>query len=450
MCLSKRILRRSLPVAMIWGLLGGVLVLMGCSPTPSVGPNVVLISIDTLRADHVGLYGYARPTTPNIDGFFDTGSVFDNAMTSAPCTIPAVRQLLAGAFDHSPNRKQLPEFFREQGYRTAAIVSQQQFHRHPVEAYTRGFGHFDIQAPEEVDHHGSTARRAEGVSDRAIQWLGKHANEGRFFLWLHYFDPHDPYEPPGGFRSFDRGNGSERSGDRRTYLREARRPEPTSGTSWQWGGGIFTDEDVAHFINLYDGEIAYTDAQVGRVLAFLEENHLTEKTIVVLTADHGEWLGERDRWDHCGTLHDVEVRVPFMVLVNGRPLGSVAAETLPASTLDILPTLLGLLEIDFPASDYHGEDLRGAASDRTTVAMWGRKSVIRDHEWKLSFENGSPAALHQLQRDKEERWNRLEDEPEVVDRLRGGMERFRAISMQVQLQDEQTIRELESLGYIER
>jgi len=453
MASTKPLLKPSLPRHQVIGLVCWLAAVLlgntGCDRTPAPGPHVVLISIDTLRADHVGLYGYPRNTTPNIDRFFGARTVFANAMSSAPCTIPAVRQFLSGAFDHRPDRKQLAEFLLEDGYETAAIVSQHQFYLHPVEAYRRGFGHFDIQAREEVDHHGWTARRAREVSDRAIKWLQENGQTERFFLWLHYFDPHDPYEPPRDFRTFDEGNRSPKSGDRRSYMREARRKRPARGAKEQWGRDVFEEEDIAHFVNLYDGEVAYTDAQVGRVLAFLTEKNLIERSIVVLTADHGEWLGELDRWDHCYTLRDIEIRVPFMISVNGEPLGDTAAATLPASTLDILPTLLGLLEIEYPQSDYHGEDLRRAAPDRAAVAMWSGSRVIRNSEWKLFFEDPSPTYLYQVDRDSHERWNRIGDEPEIAGLLEARMEPFRKISATIRAQDDQTIEQLESLGYID-
>ena len=420
-----------------------------CHREPAFGPDVILISIDTLRADHVGLYGYARQTTPNIDRFFQTGTVFENAMSSAPCTIPSVRQFLSGAFDLRPDRKTLPELLHDHGYTTAAIVSQHQFYRQPVDAYRRGFEHFDIQARDDVDHLGWTARRAKEVSDRAIEWLKENGQRKRFFLWLHYFDPHDPYEPPPDFRAFDRGNRSRRSGDRRSYLREAHRKQPSRAAKEQWAGYIFDDEDVAHFINLYDGEVAYTDFQVGRVLALLAEKNLVERSIVILISDHGEWLGELDRWDHCYTLRDIEVRVPLMISVNGKPLEGIPVQGTPASTLDVLPTLLGLLNIDYPRSDYHGEDLRQARSDRTVVAMWSGSRVIRNANWKLYYDGMSPTFLYQVGRDADERWNRIQDKPEIVGLLDARMESLRPLLPKVKEQDDQTIEQLEHLGYIE-
>jgi len=448
--LPNRILVRLRTISLVCWIAGLSLFSASCDREPTSGPHVILISIDTLRADHVSLYGYGRETTPNIDHFFRTRTVFENAMSSAPCTIPAVRQFLSGAFDHRPDRLQLAEILRDHGYTTAAIVSQHQFYRQPVEAYRRGFEHFDIQPRDQVDQHGWTARRAEEVSDRAIEWLKENGEEERFFLWLHYFDPHDPYEPPPDFRTFDRGNRSRRSGDRRSYLREAYREHPTRAANEQWAGYIFDDEDVAHFINLYDGEVAYTDFQVGRVLAFLAEKNLVERSIVVLVSDHGEWLGEMDRWDHCYTLRDLEIRVPFMISVNGRALEDLAAEEVPASTLDILPTLLGLLKIDYPISDYHGQDLRRAPPDRTIVAMWSGSRVIRNASWKLFYDGASPVFLYQVGRDADERWNRLQDKPEIVERLEARMESLRPLLAKVKEQDDQTIEQLEDLGYIER
>lgn len=137
----------------------------------SLDTPVILISIDTLRADHIGLYGYPRPTTPNLDRFFETRTVFDSAMSASPCAIPSVKQFLSGRFSPRNDRATLAEVLRDHGYRTAAVVSQHQFRLDAPEFYRRGFDSFDIQEAEEVDHHGMTTRTAAEISDRAITWM---------------------------------------------------------------------------------------------------------------------------------------------------------------------------------------------------------------------------------------------------------------------------------------
>jgi arylsulfatase len=402
--------------AVLAGIVGlDLLLASGCGGRDA-GPHVILISIDTLRAGHVGLYGYERDTTPRIDGFFADGTVFENATSSAPCTIPSVRQYLSGGFDAVEERKVLAEYLGEQGYATAAVVSQHNFYR-ALDVYRRGFAHFDIQAEDEVNAHGGTSRDARQVSDRAIAWLEENAGLPKIFLWLHYFDPHDPYEPPEAFRRFGAGNRSEKSGDVLGYLEAARPPGGLLRASHSLPQGIFDAEDWAHFVSLYDGEIRFVDDQIGRVLDRLEALGLAERSIVVVIADHGEWLGESGRWNHCATLQDQEIRVPFLIRVNGRSLADRPRERLPASTLDVLPTLMGLLGIPFDASDHHGIDLREPPEDRVVASMWSGQLAIRNAGWKLISVSGMPSLLYQTARDPGEQWNRFHDQPEIREAL---------------------------------
>jgi arylsulfatase len=339
----------------------GLLVGAACSE-PDVGPHVILISIDTMRASHVGLYGYELETTPHIDRFFAGGTVIENATSPAPCTIPADRQYLSGGFDYVEERTVLAELLREHGYATAAVVSQHQFYR-ALAVYQRGFEHFDIEDEEEVDVHEGSSRDAREVTDRALTWLDENAHLPKLFLWVHYFDPHDPYEPPSAYRHFDAGSRSQRNGDPRSYQKAA----APGGRLPPFGDaplGLFDAEDVAHFVNLYNGEIQYADAEIGRVLDRLEKLGLAGRSIIALLADHGEWLGERERWYHCRTVDDKEVRVPFLLRVNGGPLSERARYKGPASTLDLLPTLAGLLGIEIAGADYHGIDLRHPPENR--------------------------------------------------------------------------------------
>jgi hypothetical protein len=184
--------------------------------------NVVLITVDTLRRDHVGSYGYGRNTTPHVDEFFRNGTTFLNATSPSPCTVPAVLQLLTGVRDFDDRRPRLAETLRDAGFATTAIVSQHHFRTaaRPRPAYTRGFDEFDIQEAHERDHHRMTSRDAAEVSDRATAWLNGRTSDAPFFLWLHYFDPHDPYESPEDFRVFPSPAPS-LDGDRRTHLLKA-------------------------------------------------------------------------------------------------------------------------------------------------------------------------------------------------------------------------------------
>ncbi len=414
--------------------------------------NVVLISVDTLRWDHVGLLGYARGTTPDVDAFFANSTVFENAMSPGPCTLPTLAQILYGSYLVQPWRLALAETLRARGYATAAFVSQHQFRpdwhdsglgAELAESLTRGFDIFDVQAAEQVDRHGMSARDARQVSARALRWLSEGPREP-FFLWLHYFDPHDPYEPPTRFRGFDRGNASELDGDRRLQLMRGRR---SAEEPWTQAGHVFGAEDVAHLRNLYDGEIRFTDAQIGRILDALTERGLVERSVVVFVSDHGEWLGEGERWDHCQTLSEVEVRVPFFWSVGGGRLADLGRVTTPVSTLDLVPTLLALLGVDHSAEAFDGADLREPRPERPIFANWHGSTVARRGSWKL-FVGEAPVALFDLDSDGAERRNRLGEGLAQEAQLARDVEAFRAAQPLAGLNREM-LEHLRGLGYVD-
>lgn len=416
-------------------LLCALLLASACG-APEPGPHVVLITVDTLRADRLGIYGYPRETSPRIDGFFAGGSVFEKASSSAPCTIPSVSQYLAGAYDYDDERPVLAEILAAAGWTTAAFVSQHNFHQ-ALAVYQRGFEHFDIQSPEETNWNGATTRTANEVTDRALAWLEDHRDDERLFLWVHYFDPHDPYLPPEDFHAFHAETASEWDGDVARHRKQ-------SGAR---DAELFSDDDVAHFRNLYDGEVAFTDAEIGRLLDGLEASGIADRSVVALTADHGESLWERDRWGHCNGLHDEVVRVPLLLRVNGGPVGAHSRVATPTSTLDLLPTLAGLFDLTIAPDAYHGVDLATLSPDRVVAAMWSREISIRDDDWKLVLEKGVPRALYWMEKDHEERWNRLADRPEEGDRLTQAAAPF--VKLHHDLHLERIEGMLRKIGYIE-
>jgi arylsulfatase len=422
------------------------LLVIGATACERAPRNALLITIDTLRADHVSAYGYARATTPEIDRFFARGTRFEVAISSAPCTIPSVKQLLRGSFE-SDATETIASELAARGFATAAVVSQHQFYKEP-ESYRRGFEHFDIQPQEQVDHHRMTARGAREVSDRALAWLARTPSERPYFLWLHYFDPHDPYLPPLEHRGFDAGNRSPRSGDRRSDLRREKR---TRTERTRDAGYVFTPEDVAHLVNLYDGEIAYADAQIGRVLRYLDERGWTNETAVALTSDHGERLGREGHWDHCASLHDDELRVPLLMRVNGAPLAGRTIAAGPASTLDIAPTLLALIAGERAGPElWPVRDLRRAGEDRAVVALWRGSYALRSADWKLvaSARAGETKLLHPASDPAEQR-DRAAEQAEIAAELAHRAESARDLARRVQRANAPTLEALRALGYLE-
>ena len=367
---------------------------------PEERMNVLLISVDTLRRDHLSLYGYERKTTPNLDRFFADGVVFNRATSSAPCTTPSVLQILTGSYDYSFRRPRLAERLKNAGFQTAAFVSQRHFRNNsgPLESYARGFDTFDIQGAHETEplHSILSARKANRVSDGAIRWLAIHAKTKPFFMWLHYFDPHDPYDPPKDFQQFPlpvKGL----NGDRRTHLQEAMKRELATATpervreirrmrnAHAHFGHIYSEKDIETLIGYYDGEILYTDYQIHRVLETLRRLGSLERTLVIFTADHGERLGEENRWAHCQSLHAYELDVPLMLSKRGSLPSRVSSAV---STLDVVPTVLDMLDIKYDPSDVSGVNLYETETNRFVYSTWETDQCVQDRKWKLLSSSG--------------------------------------------------------------
>jgi arylsulfatase A-like enzyme/Flp pilus assembly protein TadD len=289
-------------------------------------PNVLLVTIDTLRADHLGCYGYAAAATPALDALAARGARFPVAVAHAPLTAPSHASILTGLTPlrhgvRDNGRFVLPETvptaaeaFRASGYRTAAFVSG--FPLHHRFGLGRGFDTYDDRLP-----YGDDPRRAAHVERRAGEttaaaraWLERAGGESPWFVWVHYFDPHAPYEPPAEM-----------------LPRFADRP--------------------------YDGEIAFVDAQLGTLLSWLETNALAARTIVLATADHGESLGEHGEDTHGLFVYDATLRVPWILagprIPGGRTPGVVARG------IDVAPTLLDLARVP-PRAAMEGRSLRPA------------------------------------------------------------------------------------------
>ncbi|MEO8670384.1 MAG: sulfatase-like hydrolase/transferase [Tahibacter sp.] len=290
-------------------------------------PNVLLITLDTVRADHLGCYGAGEADTPTLDRLAHGGVRFDRAYSSAPLTLPAHASLMTGLqplthglTDNGMRASRFPvdtlaERVREAGYDTAAFVAA--FVLHSTHGLDRGFNHYD-DGPDEA---GGVFRMFRGTApaservDRLLEWL-RLPRKAPFFAWLHLYDAHAPYLPPEGFAK-----------------RFASHP--------------------------YDGEIAYVDSQLARIVAYLERGNLLDNTLIVVTADHGEGLGEHGEVTHGVFLYDATLRVPLIMSWPGRLASRV--ETEPAALVDVMPTLLGLLDLA-PQPLTHGADLFAPAA----------------------------------------------------------------------------------------
>lgn len=317
---------------------------IGCGPEPP-RPNVVLVSLDTLRADHLGVYGYDRDTSPNMDEWARRGIVFRNHYAQAPNTAPSHTSLLTGLFpsvagiwDHGavldPNVPVLAELFRDAGYSTAAFVQL------PGESYKRGF---DLYTG--LSHTASMRRRANASVDEIFDFVAAQG-EAPFFLFIHTYAVHLPYHPPQEI--------AERFwGDYDGAIGRNIRADLIDGIND--GTREYTDADVQHIIDMYDAEIATLDIDMGQIIGFFAEQGLIDNTVFAIVADHGEEFGEHGVvGKHTYSLHEQLIRTPLIMFGGGLPVG-VDVE-LPSRNVDVAPTLLEFARIEVP-SRMQGFDL---------------------------------------------------------------------------------------------
>jgi len=280
-------------------------------------PNVVVITIDTLRADHLGCYGYKPIHTPNIDGLAAASFRFEHAYTPVPVTLPAHTAIFTGTYptysgmhDFSGNKlsaKQptLATVLKQQGYTTGAVVGSAVLDSRfgLNQGFDFYYDHFDFNRLQESNLE-EMERPGNVVADVALDWLAKNSRS-KFFLWMHLYDPHYPYHPPAPY--------SEQYKDRP-----------------------------------YDGEIAFADAQVGRLISFLKAKGLYANTMIVLSGDHGESLGEHGEKTHGFFIYNATLHVPMIIHLPGSAAGRAIPEL--ASLTDLLPTILQELKVEAPAN----------------------------------------------------------------------------------------------------
>lgn len=355
--------------------------------------NILFLSIDAVRADHVSAYGYGRKTTPTIDAIAAKGVLFENAWAHAPSTrysIPAIitgrhpSQVLWNMSMWWPGLKSdnntIAEVLKSRGLTTGALLSYHYFD--PKRLINQGFDHYDnsLARLHRGRNPASTAgSSAAQLADKAIDYLGKNRQK-RFFLWVHFYDPHYEYEKHPGTPEFGQ--------------------EP---------------------VDLYDHEILFTDAQIARVLDKLQELGLSEKTIIVFTSDHGTGFGEHGIKHHGYHLYGAQTRVPLIIYVPGLPPRRIKS---PTGHVDLLPTLANLTGAE-PSPTMFGRSLVGplTGSDSTDRVVFQeviyegpteRWAAITD-TWHLIYNMipDNTFELYDLQNDREENhdlWGKVEVE----------------------------------------
>ena len=373
-------------VYFILGLLGVTIALPAGCDRPSTdtarepqnaGINVLLITVDTLRPDHLSAYGYPRKTSPAIDELASKGVVFDRAFTYWPKTrgsfASMFTSLYASQHGLTVRDRDLPEFnetlaevFQKAGYRTAAALDNGNLDSKL--GYAQGFEEYEETwiPPERTE-----LERTEGITRFGEEFLAKKDDPRPFFLWLHYVNPHAPYEPPPELLSRFQGDGLVPRGSALAevvgFHGGVNRKMTVEGAR-TWGD----------YVDRYDAEILVADQHVGRILHALNQSSHAGATIVTLTSDHGESLGEHDYYfDHGDNLFNPSLRIPLVLSFPGfLPTGERVSAAV--STLDIYPTLLDLAQIPFPTEP---PGLQGSSA---LPLIRGTKSGLKDH---LFFQN---------------------------------------------------------------
>ncbi len=351
---------------------------------------MVVLAVDTLRADHLGCYGYARPTSPNLDALAAESVVFDTAIATAIPTMPSFTTLLTGlhpyrtgVVSHIGRRRlaesvrTMPSLARERGYVTAGIDNLVVQGSGRGTWFARGFDHYSgfLYRP-----FGDQSRE---LSDRALDFI--QAYTGRpLFLFVHYWDPHTPYgpRPPYDTLHYEPGSGP-------VDLRDVIAIRPQYYEAFLGDMKLRHPDDYAYVVAQYDGEISQVDEQIGRVIEGLREAGEWERTILVLVSDHGECFGEGGFYfDHHG-LYDANTRVALMMRLPGFPPRRVGALV---STEDLLPTLGDLLGLPKPPYRLTGTSLvpllRGESAPVRPFVVSAESTrqaslALRTPEWKV-------------------------------------------------------------------
>jgi choline-sulfatase len=431
---------------------GGALILAGAAillvflrdgRASSRGPahrNVLLITIDTLRWDRLGSYGATLKATPVLDRLAEGGARFETAIAHAPLTAPSHASILTGltplrhgirdngAFVLSPSITTLASSFRNAGYATAAFVSGFPLDRRF--GFASGFQTYDDRLPgsSAPGRAAYTERRADETTTHVLTWLHSQQSTATsssspatvpWFLWVHYFDPHAAYDPPPKWRE--------------------RMPTP------------------------YDGEVAFVDEQIGRVLARLNELRLDTNTVIAVTADHGESLGEHGEETHGVFIYDSTLRVPLIVAGPGVSSGIVA--NVVARGIDLMPTLLDLADLRVPEG-IDGRSLRPALEVRPMPDApayiesllserqfgWAPLRGLRDARWK--YIDAPEPELYDVLEDAAETKNRAADAPHRMETLAHELDERAQATPTPEAQrprlasDRESAERLRALGYV--
>jgi arylsulfatase A-like enzyme len=449
-----------------------VAALFSCGGEQAERKNVVLVVVDTMRADRASLYGYDRETTPEISEWAEGGAVFERALAASSWTVPSMGMLLTGRYRVGGGKALdagnplLSSTLAGEGYRTVGIVANPVLNK--LQGFTDGYESYDLilgkQDMSDPLHPGSWTTQL--VVEKALRWLREERDERPFMLYLHLMDPHFPYEPDQP-EAFDWG-ASSTPARRKRYddALDSKGESPVNDTEYQ---------NLERLQAAYDAEILQVDAGLGVLFDYLDESGLTETTIVVLTGDHGEGLWQRptgDGWinesplqgqlvsklyrGHGEHLFDELLHVPLVLRGPGVQEGVRSAQ--PVSLVDVVPTLLSLLDIS-PRQELHGRPLfdeaTGERESRDHFSICSRgMSITEGGRWKLhlpsdrSRRRGADPLLFDLEADPQELRPLKEERTAVrlTEKLHAWENRYRKDVEQRSLEEQRAL--LLQMGYV--
>ncbi len=447
-------------VLLFWPLL----IALACAPREVVfsKPPIILVDIDTLRADHLGCYGYGRPTSPNIDAFSDRAARFEWAFSQAPNTPPSQASILTSLYPTSHGRIRKDQRMSEEvvtlaeslgaaGYDTAAFVDGG--------LMVSGFG-----LEQGFDLYDDEAGGLEDIGPKAFAWMRRRlsAAEGPaapFLLLIHSYDVHSPYEiSPWPYRSM--------------FLKELELPSPEfrrkmSGTMWKvWKSRSakapleLSPRELGYAKAKYDGGIRHVDDWFGKLVRFLERSRLLEQSIVVLLSDHGDEFQEHGSLFH-DRIYATVTRIPLIIRLPGGRASGVFPQVVEA--IDLMPTLLDLAGVEAPRS-IHGRSLvpviegreHGAGRAISESPFWGRRIAVTTSDYRLIRSRNGSVELYEYRSDPLEQQDLalrlVETGEELIETARRWQARVAADRYpveEVEDFDRSAIEQLRALGYLE-
>ena len=429
---------------------------------PEAPRGIILISLDTLRADHLGCYGYHRNTSPFIDTFAKKSFVFEHAVVQSEWTLPSHASIMTSLYPSSHGVTEmkhyltdehitLAELLKKGGYQTAAFTDGVYLSK--KFGLGQGFDFYD----------GSKRIGIKRILPKVMNWLNEHKSDP-FFLFIHCYDIHDPYNPPPPFDSIFHDF---------TYTGKL---SPTAKTIFaaNWEGLKVNDEDLRHFIALYDGGIRYTDENIGIFLSYLEDIGLADQTLIIITSDHGEEFKEHGRLGHGQIYYRPNLQVPLIINIPGYPQKEVRVSELVQS-IDLLPTILELANLPaFPNAEgksllplmkgYRNFFTRSLSDllsllnkdSQVSFSMEPRSalySIITEGYQLIHNLNSNSVKLFNLESDPLAKNSIAERHDDVMKRLLSKLKDFNSATLNKEAPtiklDEQTLKQLRALGYID-